>query len=92
MKVGETVAKLRAAMGLDPETREPDGDAWRIRRTPLDFEIRLVESARKNPPPSPLWGGTDGEAVRVGLSPEGPDSIDTPTQPNPGCFASGPSP
>ncbi len=89
--VGETVAKLCAALGLDPEACEPDGDTWRVRRPPLDFELRIEEKARKYPP-SPLWGGTDGEAVRVGLSPECPDSLDTPTQPHPGCFASCPSP
>ena len=93
--VGETVAKLCAALGLDPQACEPDGDAWRVRRPPIDFELRIEEKARKygaSLPPSPSWGGTDGEAVRVGLSPENRNSSDNPTQPHPGCFASGPSP
>ena len=30
--VGETVAKLCAALGLDPEACAPDGAAWRVRR------------------------------------------------------------
>ena len=51
--VGETVARLCAALGLDPEACEPDGDAWRVRRPPLNFELRLEERARKYPAPSP---------------------------------------
>ena len=94
--VGETVAKLCAALGLDPEAcelaSEPGGETWIVRRPPLDFELRLEERARKYPPPSPSWGGTDGEAVRVGLSPESQNSFDNPTQPQPGGSASGPSP
>ena len=92
--VGETVARLCAALGLDPEACEPDGETWRIRRPPLDFELRVEERARKygSLPPSPSWGGTDGEAVRVGLSPENPNSFDNPTLPHPDGFASGPSP
>ncbi len=95
--VGETVARLCAALGLDPAACESDGDTWRVRRPALDFEERVEEKARKygKPtilPPSPSWGGTDGEAVRVGLSPECPDGLDSPTQPHPGCFESGPSP
>jgi hypothetical protein len=69
--VGETVAKLCAALGLDPDSCTPDGDAWRIRRPTTEFEMLLDERARKfgglhDLPPSPSWGGTDGEAVRVG--------------------------
>ena len=89
--IGETVAKLCAAMGLDPEACESDGETWRVRRPPRDFELRLEERARKYPP-SPSWGGTDREAIRVGLSPENPHSPDNPTLPHPGCSASGPSP
>ena len=54
--VGETVARLCAALGLDPEACEPDGDAWRVRRPPLNFELRLEERVRKFPPPSPEVG------------------------------------
>ena len=77
--VGETVARLCAALGLDPDACEPDGETWRIRRPPLDFELRIEEKARKYRQASSSlpfkWGGTDGEAVRVGLSPESPESL-----------------
>ena len=66
--VGETVARLAAALGLDPDACVPDGETWRVRRPPLDFELRLEERHRKYgaPPPSPSWGGTGCEASRVG--------------------------
>jgi len=41
--IGETVVRLCAAMGLDPEACQPDGETWRVRRAPLDFELRLEE-------------------------------------------------
>ena len=49
--VGETVARLAAAIGLDPTACEPDpadptGRTWRVRRPILDFEMRLVERAQ----------------------------------------------
>jgi hypothetical protein len=52
--IGETVARLCAALGLDPEACEPDGETWRVRRPPLDFELRIEERTRKygaSPPP-----------------------------------------
>jgi hypothetical protein len=59
--IGETVVRFCAAMGLDPEACEPDGDTWRIRRPALDFEVRLEEKARKYgaPHPSPSGLGQD---------------------------------
>jgi len=48
--IGETVVRLCAAMGLDPDACESDGETWRVRRPPLDFELRLEERARKFPP------------------------------------------
>ena len=50
---GETVAKLCAAFGLDPEfCIQDDDETWIIRHG--------------NPPPSASWGGTDAARVRVG--------------------------
>ena len=59
--VGDTVAKLCAAPGLDPEACEPDGETWRVRRPPLDFEVRLEERARKFGEPPPLPPSPSGE-------------------------------
>ena len=69
--VGETVAKLCATLGLDPDACALDGESWKVRRPPCEFERRREERARKfgKLPPSPSWGGTDGNAVRAGLSP-----------------------
>jgi len=53
--VGETVVRLCAALGLDPEACEPDGETWRVRRPPLDFELRLEERARKYGAPPPAF-------------------------------------
>jgi hypothetical protein len=58
--VGETIARLCKTLGLDPALCVRDGDGWKVRREPFPFE--------RHPPPSPSWGGTDGEAVRVGKS------------------------
>jgi hypothetical protein len=69
--VGETVAKLCAALGLDPQACEPDGETWRVRRPPLDFELRVEEKARKYGKPTilpPLHGEGGCEASRVGNS------------------------
>ena len=52
--VGETVARLCAAMGLDPEACESDGETWRVRRPPTEFERSLEERAREHPDPSSL--------------------------------------
>jgi hypothetical protein len=57
--VGETIARLCKTLGLDPALCVRDGDGWKVRREPFPFELK---------PPSPSWGGTDGEAVRVGKS------------------------
>ena len=59
--IGETVSRLCAAMGLDPEACESDGDTWRVRRPILDFELRLEERARKYGAPSPLHPSPPGE-------------------------------
>jgi hypothetical protein len=66
--VGETVAKLCDALGLDPDACALDGGAWRVRRLPDEFERYLAERASKFPP-SPAWRATDAERVRAGLSP-----------------------
>jgi hypothetical protein len=95
--IGETVAKLCAAMGLDPEACQPDGDTWRIRRPALDFEVRLEERARKyggsSLPPSPEVGrdrSRSDQGGEVSMKPHA--AAESATLPHPGCFASGPSP
>jgi hypothetical protein len=93
--VGETVARLCAAIGLDPAACEPDGDAWRVRRPPLDFEVRLEERARNyggSSPASPSWGGTDAEGVRVGTSLRVHEAGGDPTRLHPDGAAVRPSP
>ena len=59
--VGETVSRLCAALGLDPEACESDGQTWRVRRPPLDFELRIEEKARKYGAPPPLPPAPSGE-------------------------------
>ena len=68
--VGETVARLCAAMGLDPEACESDGETWRVRRPVLNWELRLEERARKfgAPDPSPLAGEGGPQGRMRGLS------------------------
>jgi len=62
--VGETVGRLCAALGLDPEACESDGEAWRVRRPPLNFELRLEERARKYPAPSPPSPSGEGQIAK----------------------------
>ena len=84
--VGETVAKLCAAMGLDPEACEPDGETWRIRRPPLDFELRIEERARKYGASSsslPRSGeGQDAKHPGWGVSPRPRVPVITPHSPS----------
>jgi hypothetical protein len=44
--VGETVARLCAAVNLDPDSCKMVGDAWRVRRPPRDFELFLERRDR----------------------------------------------
>ncbi len=44
--VGETVARLCAAVDLDPDSCAPVGEAWRVRRPPRDFELFLERRGR----------------------------------------------
>jgi len=48
--VGETVAKLRAAMGLDAAPCVLDGKIWRVRRGPYAFEAAKMATAGE-----PVW-------------------------------------
>ena len=80
--VGETVVKLCAAMGLDPDACEPDGDAWRVRRPPLDFELRVEEKARKYPP-SPSGEGQDAKHPGWGSPADPPPPGISSTLPHP---------
>ena len=50
--VGETVAKLRAAMGLDPALCVLDGETWKARRPPYAFEATLAAINGRPIPPS----------------------------------------
>ncbi len=76
---GETVAKLCAAFGLDPEfCIQDDDETWMIRHGNL-------------PPSVGAWGGTDTESVRVGHGPASEasqakraDPPPTPTDPGGG--------
>jgi len=92
--VGETVAKLCAAMGLDPEACESDGETWRVRRPVLNFELRLEERARKfPPPPSPEVGRDRSQSDQGGeVSPPQRQLGVSPTIPQPDDFAVCPSP
>ena len=93
--VGETVSRLCAAMGLDPEACESDGETWRVRRPTLDFELRLEERARKYgapPPPSPSGEGQTPEASGWGSAMKPHTAVDCATPPHPDGFAVCPSP
>jgi hypothetical protein len=92
--VGETVARLCAAMGLDPEACESDGETWRVRRPVLDFELRLEERARKFPPSfPPLYGeGQDAQRPGWGSVAQSPPPGVSPILPHPDGFAVCPSP
>ena len=54
--VGETVAKLCADLGLDPDICLFDGDVWKVRRIISEFEERREAFARKarEPASNPL--------------------------------------
>ena len=58
--VGETVARLCAALGLDTDACALDGESWKVRRKPTEFELLLAERARKFPP-SPNEEGQDAK-------------------------------
>jgi hypothetical protein len=45
--VGETVAKLCATLGLDPDACTLEGETWTVRRAPTEFERTLAERASK---------------------------------------------
>ena len=96
--IGETVTRLCAAMGLDPDACEPDGETWRVRRPPLDFELRLEERARKYPP-SPEVRRDRSRSDPGGEVPMKPDEAAGPANiaepailPHPDGFAGCPSP
>jgi len=94
--VGETVSRLCAALGLDPEACEPNGETWRVRRPPLDFELRIEERASKYgappPPPSPSGEGQIAKRSGWGSPAQSPPPGISPTLPHPDGFAVCPSP
>jgi hypothetical protein len=68
--VGETVARLCAAVNLDPDSCMLVGDTWRVRRAPRDFELFLERrdramAARVVAPDE----GAVAKCAGVGLSP-----------------------
>ena len=58
--VGETVAKLCAALGLDPDACAFDGETWKVRRPITQFE-QLIEERAEKFPPSPSGEGQDAK-------------------------------
>ena len=68
--VGETVARLCAALDLDPDSCARVGEAWRVRRPPRDFEIFLERRDREIAAAALAASAAAGaEPVGVGLSP-----------------------
>jgi hypothetical protein len=50
--VGETVAKLCAAIGLDPNSCILDGETWKVRRPPSELELTCEELRSKGAAPA----------------------------------------
>jgi hypothetical protein len=91
-RVGERVAKLCAALGLDPDACEPDGETWRVRRPPLDFELRIKEKARKYSAPSSLPRSGEGQdAKHPGWGPLSPRPLMLVTIPHSPTLTASPS-
>jgi hypothetical protein len=68
--VGETVARLCAAVDLDPDSCALVGDAWRVRRPPRDFELFLVRRDRAIAAAASAPNESAGaEPATLGLSP-----------------------
>jgi hypothetical protein len=68
--VGETVARLCAAVNLDPDSCTRVGETWRVRRAPRDFELFLERRDRARSAPLAAPDGEAGaECAGVGLSP-----------------------
>ena len=68
--VGETVARLCAAVDLDPDSCALVGETWRVRRPPRDFELFLERRDRAMAALVSAPGeGAVAETAGVGLSP-----------------------
>jgi len=68
--VGETVARLCAAVELDPDSCALVGETWRVRRPPRDFELFLERRDRAMAALVSAPGeGAVAETAGVGLSP-----------------------
>jgi hypothetical protein len=67
--VGETVAKLRAAMGLDPTPCVLDGTIWRVRRAPYAFEAAQMAAAGE---PAPPYAAANPSAASLAAAATGP--------------------
>ena len=68
--VGETVARLCAALDLDPDSCARVGETWRVRRPPRDFELFLERRDREIAAAALAASAAAGaERAGVGLSP-----------------------
>jgi len=68
--VGETVARLCAAVDLDPDSCALVGETWRVRRPPRDFELFLERRARAMAAAASATNESAGaERAMLGLSP-----------------------
>ncbi len=68
--VGDTVARLCAAVNLDPDSCTLVGDTWRVRRPPRDFELFVERRDRALAAASTVPGeGACAQRAPVGLSP-----------------------
>lgn len=70
--VGETVAKLCTALGLDPDACAAEAGAWTVRRPPTEFEITRNEIRHNRgllpPIPLPTSGGTGRDVSAKALA------------------------
>jgi hypothetical protein len=56
--VGETIARLCVALGLDPDTCVRDGDRWRVKRPPTAYaRFRETRAAPPEPRRAAARGG-----------------------------------
>jgi hypothetical protein len=71
MPFASAVERLCKGVGLKPDWQAWSAEPWALAERPASL------------PPSPSWGGTDREAVRVGASATSPPTGDAPDFPTP---------
>ena len=82
--VGETVARLCAALGVDPDTCTLDDGAWTVVCPPSVFEQLAAERTNKSPASLPRSGeGQDAKHPAWGNLSASANAGDHPTQPHP---------